>query len=242
MIRTDEIFDLIGALKTEGARFAVATVVRTVSLTAAKAGAKAVIRADGTIEAGWIGGGCARGAVLRAARAAIADGRPRLVSVQPSDLLQAGGAVAGEDREGIHFEKNLCPSQGSIDVFVEPMLPRPELLVCGATPVAAALLGLARRFGYQALLAAPESAQLDSEAPDLRLTAYRFDDLPPAERYIVVAIRPRSPPRSGRAPFMSASSARGGRSPPCAPPSLPKGLIPRVSMRCMRPPGCRSMP
>jgi xanthine dehydrogenase accessory factor len=187
MIQTDEIFDLIGTLKTEGARFAIATVVRTVSLTAAKAGAKAVIRADGTIEAGWIGGGCARGAVLRAARAAIADGRPRLVSVQPPDLLQAGGVAAGEDREGVHFEKNLCPSQGSMDVFVEPVLPRPELLVCGTTPVAAVLMSLARRFGYQVLLAAPESAPLDAEPPDIRLTAYRFDDLPPAERYIVVA-------------------------------------------------------
>ncbi len=174
MKQTDEILDLIGTLKTEGARFAVATVVRTTSLTAAKAGAKAVIRADGTIEAGWIGGGCARGAVLRAARAAIADGRARLVSVQPPDLLDAGGIAAGEDRDGVHFEKNLCPSQGSMDVFVEPVLPRPELLVCGATPVAAALASLAPQFGFQVRSAGPESG-------------YRFDDLPPAERYIVVA-------------------------------------------------------
>jgi len=170
MRQSDEIIDLIGTLKNAGACFAVATVVRTLSLTAAKAGAKAVIRADGTIEAGWIGGGCARGAVLRAARAAIADGRPRLVSVQPPDLLEAGGITAGEDREGVHFEKNLCPSQGSMDIFVEPVLPRPELLIFGATPIADALASLALNFGFRVCSATPEAA-----------------DLPPGERYIVVA-------------------------------------------------------
>jgi len=182
-----DIVDLIGSLKLTGARFAVATVVRTVSLTAAKAGAKAVIRADGTIEAGWIGGGCARAAVLRAARDAIADGRPRLVSVQPLDVLQAQGVAPGDDRDGIQFAKNACPSQGTMDVFVEPIMPRAELLICGASPVAVALASLAPRFGYFVRVAAPESAQPAFEMPDARLTAYAFDGLARAERYIVVA-------------------------------------------------------
>jgi xanthine dehydrogenase accessory factor len=75
------IDDTISNRKAAGQPFALATVVRTVSATAAKAGAKAVILPDGTISAGWIGGGCARAAVLKAAREALADGRPRLVSV-----------------------------------------------------------------------------------------------------------------------------------------------------------------
>src|SRR5579863_10279864 len=99
----DNLIDLIGTLKAQGAAFAVATVVRTVSLTAAKAGAKAVIRADGSVSAGWIGGGCARGAVLKAARAAIADGQARLVSVQPMDVLAEQGLRPGDDRDGIKF-------------------------------------------------------------------------------------------------------------------------------------------
>jgi len=61
-----DIHDLVSDLKDTGEAFAIATVVRTVSLTAAKAGAKAVIRRDGTISEGWIGGGCARAAVLKA--------------------------------------------------------------------------------------------------------------------------------------------------------------------------------
>ncbi len=187
MNATDDILDLIGTLKTEGVPFAVATVVRTVALTAAKAGAKAVIRADGSIEAGWIGGGCARAAVLKEARAALADGRPRLVAVHPSDVLHAQGVSPGEDREGVHFARNACPSQGGMDIFIEPVMPRPELLVCGASPVAVALASLARRFHYSLRVAAPESSQPLFEQPDARLTAYDFDNLAPAERYIVVA-------------------------------------------------------
>ena len=78
-----DVMELVSRLKAADEAFALATVVRTVSVTAAKAGAKAVIRPDGTIVAGWIGGGCAKGAVLKAARDALADGQSRLVSVQP---------------------------------------------------------------------------------------------------------------------------------------------------------------
>src|SRR5438874_11659447 len=98
-----EVMDLVARLKAAEETFVLATVIRTVSVTAAKAGAKAIIRPDGTIVAGWIGGGCARGAVLRAAREALADGEPRMVSVQPEDVLTELGVKPGENREGIRF-------------------------------------------------------------------------------------------------------------------------------------------
>ncbi len=87
MTKHVEVMELVAQLKAAEEAFVLATVVRTVSVTAAKAGAKAIIRPDGTIVAGWIGGGCARGAVLKAARDALADGEPRMVSVQPENLL-----------------------------------------------------------------------------------------------------------------------------------------------------------
>jgi xanthine dehydrogenase accessory factor len=136
MDRERDILDLISTRRAAGQPFALATVVRTVAATAAKAGAKAVILPDGTMSEGWIGGGCARAAVLKAAREAMADGKPRLVSVQPPDALQDQGVAAGEERAGVRFVKNMCPSQGTMDVFVEPVLPRPQLLVCGASPPA----------------------------------------------------------------------------------------------------------
>jgi xanthine dehydrogenase accessory factor len=143
--------------QAQGQTFALATVVRTVSVTAAKAGAKALIGPDGSIEEGWIGGGCARAAVVKAARQCMLDGQSRLVSIAPKDALAELGAAAGEERDGVFFAKNSCPSQGTMDVFVEPVLPSPRLLILGASPVAVALARLAPSMGFDvAVAAAPE--------------------------------------------------------------------------------------
>src|SRR5829696_9347384 len=109
MDRAADILNSIAMRQAAGEPFALATVVRTVSATAAKAGAKAVILPDGTISEGWIGGGCARAAVLKAAREALVDGKPRLVSVQPPDVLQEQGVAGGDERAGVRFANNMCP-------------------------------------------------------------------------------------------------------------------------------------
>jgi xanthine dehydrogenase accessory factor len=146
--------------QAQGQAFALATVVRTVSVTAAKAGAKALIGPDGSIEEGWIGGGCARAAVVKAARQCMVDGQSRLVSIAPKDALAELGAAAGEERGGVFFAKNSCPSQGTMDVFVEPVLPSPRLLILGASPVAVALARLAPSMGFAVTVAAtPEEHQ-----------------------------------------------------------------------------------
>ena len=142
--------------QAKGQAFALATVVRTVSVTAAKAGAKALIAPDGSIEEGWIGGGCARAAVVKAARQCMADGRSRLVSIAPKDALAELGAAAGEERGGVFYAKNSCPSQGAMDIFVEPVLPAPRLLILGASPVAVALAKLAPLMGFDVTVAASD--------------------------------------------------------------------------------------
>jgi xanthine dehydrogenase accessory factor len=156
--------------QAQGETFALATVVRTVSVTAAKAGAKALIGPDGSIEEGWIGGGCARAAVVKAARQCMLDGQSRLVSIAPKDALAELGAAAGEERGGVFFAKNSCPSQGTMDVFVEPVLPSPRLLILGASPVAVALARLAPSMGFDvAVAAAPE--EHDRFGPGVRRLA-----------------------------------------------------------------------
>jgi xanthine dehydrogenase accessory factor len=155
MTKQPDILDLVNVYKAKGEPFALATVVRTVSVTAAKAGAKAVILADGNISGGWIGGGCARGAVLRAAREALADGQPRLISVQPQDLLDDQHVIAGELRDGVLYAKNSCPSQGTMDIFVEAVLPKPNLAVLGSSPVAIAIADLGQRMGFFTTVCAP---------------------------------------------------------------------------------------
>jgi xanthine dehydrogenase accessory factor len=151
-----DILDLAAQRKSKGEPFALATVVRTVDVTAAKAGAKALIGQDGSISEGWIGGGCARAAVLKAARQAMADGKARLVSIQPKDLLVKQGLGAGESRDGVVFANNSCPSKGTMDVFVEPILPKPALLVLGSSPIAIALADLAANMGFDVSVAASE--------------------------------------------------------------------------------------
>lgn len=191
MPRQSDILDLISDYKSKGEPFALATVVRTVSVTAAKAGAKAVILADGTITEGWIGGGCARGAVLKAAREALADGQSRLVSIQPDDQLSEHQVKAGEVRDGIIFAKNMCPSQGTMDVFVEPVLPRPHLSICGASPVAIALADLARRMGFFITICAPAADHACFDETDRLIDGYAVPADGSERDYVVVATQGR---------------------------------------------------
>ena len=186
-----DVLDLIGELKANGRPFALATVVRTVAATAVKAGAKAVILPDGTISEGWIGGGCARAAVLKAAQEAIADGTPRLVSIQPPDLLQEQGLQPGDERSGVRFARNLCPSHGTMDVFVEPVMPRPQIVICGASPVAAAVADLARRIGFAVTACAPAAEQAAVAEADRRIEGYALSVGEPGERFIVVSTQGR---------------------------------------------------
>jgi len=191
MNRASDILDVISTMKARGKPFALATVVRTVAATAAKAGAKAVIQPDGTISEGWIGGGCARAAVLKAAKEALADGKPRLVSVQPPDVLQAHGVQAGEEREGTRFAKNMCPSQGTMDVFVEPVLPRPQVVVCGASPVAVAVANLGRSMGFAVTVCAPAAEQASFPEADRRIEGYALPVDDGGRRFVVVATQGR---------------------------------------------------
>ncbi len=146
---------LMSRLQGNNEPFVLATVVRTISVTAAKAGAKAVVDRNGEIVAGWIGGGCARSAVVKAAKAAFEDGETRLISIQPGDLLAELGVEPGDEREGVQFAKNMCPSQGTMDIFIEPVLPRPQLFLYGASPVALALAVQAPAIGFDVTVRAP---------------------------------------------------------------------------------------
>jgi xanthine dehydrogenase accessory factor len=187
MTRHVEVMDLVAQLKAAEEAFVLATVVRTVSVTAAKAGAKAIIRPDGTIVAGWIGGGCARGAVLKAAREALADGEPRMVSVQPENLLAELGVKPGENREGVRFATNMCPSKGTMDIFVEPVLPHPSLVILGGSPVALSLAAQARRLGYHVTVAAPRADLVESPDADLVIDGLVLGKLNQAKRFVVVS-------------------------------------------------------
>ncbi|MFX4300436.1 XdhC family protein [Pseudosulfitobacter pseudonitzschiae] len=136
--------------------FAIATIVRTAGTTAAKPGAKALLRADGTILDGWLGGGCVKSAIKEATLRAYASGQPQFISVAPEEDLAEKGVRPGDAVDGIRFARNGCPSKGTVDIFIEPHLAEPDLLVFGNSPVAEKLTELAPQFGWAAAAAATD--------------------------------------------------------------------------------------
>ncbi len=178
--RAEDIIDCMARMKGDGRPFALATVVRTEDATAAKAGAKAVVRSDGSV-IGWVGGGCTLGAVRKAAAEALADGRARLIRVWPKERLDEAPGPPG-----VELHKSSCPSGGTVEVFVEPILPRPSLIVMGASPTARALGDLGRRSGFAVTLAALAEDQAGLAEADFRIDGFDLTRVPRAESSFVV--------------------------------------------------------
>ena len=128
----NELLVLAADLQRRGERFALATVVRCEAPTSAKPGAKALVRADGSVS-GWVGGACAEPVVVREALAAIEDGRPRLVG-----LIGEGARGPGRTAGMIEYPMT-CHSGGTLEIYVEPYLPHPVLILVGHGPVIEAL-------------------------------------------------------------------------------------------------------
>jgi xanthine dehydrogenase accessory factor len=127
-------------LQSQGDPFCLVSVLRVQAPASARPGDKAVVSAD-RIEAGWIGGGCAQPAVLRTVRQALADGRSRLIRITPSEE-----GTERELQDVLEFGM-ACHSGGTLELFVDPVLPRARLVVVGDSPLAAALCTLAPRVG-----------------------------------------------------------------------------------------------
>ena len=138
----DKVLALAAELERRGEPFALATVVRCAAPTSAKPGAKALVRENGTVE-GWVGGACAEPVVIREALNALRDGRPRLVG-----LYGEGGGRAPGRAEGILDYAMTCHSGGTLEIYVEPYLPTPLLVLVGHGPVVETLATLGHAAGY----------------------------------------------------------------------------------------------
>lgn len=159
MLDSNAILDRAVALKAAARPFALVTVVRCESPTSAKPGAKAVVEPDGVIQ-GWIGGGCAQPAVIKMAKASLNDGKTRLIRISPNK----GAGV----EEGVTDFGMTCHSGGTLDIFIEPVIPRPTLLIIGGSPAAQSLCALAHRVGFSATIAVPGvDAELFPDAEQL---------------------------------------------------------------------------
>jgi len=153
-----ELLRLAADLASRRQPFVLAMVVRRQPYTSSHQGDMAIITADGGYH-GWLGGNCTQPVVKREAARALADGRPRLLSLSP----EAGT----EARPGVTVLPMVCQSGGTVDVYLEPVLPPPRLVLFGLSPVIRALTQLGKGLGYSVDVVDPEAA------PDLLPAADR---------------------------------------------------------------------
>jgi xanthine dehydrogenase accessory factor len=143
-------------LKAARIPFVAATVVRAERPTSAKPGDAAIVLADGRI-LGFVGGECAEASVQAEALSTLARGEPVLLRITPDADATAGAA-------GTVTVHNPCLSGGTLDIFLEPVLPPPLVVVHGDAPIAQAVAALAERIGYAVVSAGEDSVPVDAAA------------------------------------------------------------------------------
>jgi len=166
-------------LRAQDVSFVLATVVRAVAPTSAKPGDKAVLTEQGLL-VGWVGGSCAEPIVRKESEAALRDGECRLLHITPDP-------AAPTDRPGLSVHKMECYSGGALEIYLEPYLPMPTLLVFGNAPVARALCDLGRAMKYRVLVV--DLGHRPSMGADLDVVHEldRLPDLDPHSTFAVVA-------------------------------------------------------
>jgi xanthine dehydrogenase accessory factor len=157
----NDILDQAGRLRAEGEPFVIATVVAYKSPQSARPGSKAIIRPDGSIS-GWIGGGCVQPIVIREAQKALHTGKPKLISISPESRLG--------DWKGVEAYLMTCQGGGSLEIYLEPVLPKTELLIVGCSPMARILAGLGQLLDFKVCVADPEATRDQFPEADLVLT------------------------------------------------------------------------
>ena len=135
-------------LARSGRPFALATVVWRQGPSSSQQGSRAIITDAGELH-GWIGGACAEPTVIREAREVIAEGKPRL-------LLLGEPGQFGAVPEGMTVVPISCQSEGAIEIYIEPVVPAPHLVIVGRSPMTQTLAGMAGSLGWQTSLVAGE--------------------------------------------------------------------------------------
>lgn len=158
----EDVYKALEALRAAGDSCCLATVVRVEAPTSCKPGDKAVIASDGRM-IGWVGGSCTSATVRREAIDALDTGTSRLVRIEP----ESGDPRAPRGGEVVF--PTTCPSGGTIEIFLEPYLARPQLVVIGQSPVSETLLRLASVLEYRTCVVHPGAMQEDFPEADLVL-------------------------------------------------------------------------
>jgi xanthine dehydrogenase accessory factor len=159
-----DLLELGAALSRRGEPFVLATVVWSRAPSSGKPGSTALITREGAIH-GWLGGACAEPTVIRESLKAIEEGSPRVLFLGTPEELEAAEARAGMIRVPI-----ACQSEGALEVYVEPVLPSPHLVVIGRSPAVDALARMAHALGWRAAVVDDGGSVEEHDAPTVVTT------------------------------------------------------------------------
>jgi len=166
-------------LKKKNEPFAIAQVVRREAPSSGKVGDKAVINKYGEI-IGWIGGGCVKGIIFKEAEDALRTGKSRLVKI--------GKTFTPSVQEGVVEYKMTCQSEGTVEVFIEPVLPPPHLVVIGHSAIARALVKMAGIAGYRITGVAQDANLQTFEKVDELITQINLSNVKTTNGSFIVVI------------------------------------------------------
>lgn len=170
---TPDILELQLQLQKARRPYAVATVVEIIGSSSAKPAAKALIDSHGQLLAGWIGGGCAQAMVSRAALACFDSGEPNVIEIDLTDEVFGAGMPCG----------------GHMRVYVEPVIPKPQLWLMGHGRIVESLCEFGQRLGFDVIV---NDAQADAERFPAACRIINDDSryqklLPQAGDFVVIA-------------------------------------------------------
>ena len=167
-----DVLALAAELSARGEPFVLATVVWRRAPSSGKEGATALITPDRHVR-GWLGGACAEPTVVREALRALEEGSPRLLFLGSPEELE------GHARAGVVTVPIACQSEGALEVYVEPVLPQPQLVAIGRSPAARALAALAIGLGWRSVLVEDSGdvgADVDERSYVVVATQGHFDE------------------------------------------------------------------
>lgn len=174
-----DVHELAGDLTRKGESYVLATVVWRRGPSSGKEGNRAVITADGKLH-GWISGACAEPVVIRQGLQALADGTPRLVYLGPPEDLTS------RERDGLTTIPSYCASEGALEIYVDPVIAKPHLVVVGRSPAVDTLLALAAALDWRTVCVDDEGAADDHPAAGQVVTKVDLTEAGVNSRSLVV--------------------------------------------------------
>lgn len=166
---SEEYYKKLEELRRKNEWFVEATVVRREEPSSGKNGDKAIIDRHGELT-GWIGGGCVKGIILKESEEALRSGK--------SGLVRVGKFAASANQSGVKEYKMTCMSEGTVEIFIDPVLPPLHIVVMGKSLIAKALVKLAKAAGYFVSAVAQDADLKTFEKPDRLITQLSLKDVP----------------------------------------------------------------